>query len=251
MNLRLLHGSKKTNLTHIIPFHMMGGNGCQDGVGINLTDSASLAINYATDPEDGSLGSVYIVKLNVTNFLTVNDTTTLTPAQQEIILNEIKQLPEKYQYRLATDFSGKKELEFTDKEKALQTYKHYKQEFKTLDLSLDRLKPEAEQLTENLWEVIVPTKEANLRDVTTSHLHYCLMLFDNHWGTAVLNKITEGLILERDSGITNYLSFAKEVAIFKELDCNFLDKHNATSLIQSSIDNSVTKELQLNDMNPS
>jgi hypothetical protein len=245
MRIKLLHGSEKQKLNHLMPFSLHGANGCHDGVGVNLTDNAKLAHDYATRLSEGS---IYIIDLDTSKFLPINKQTFLNKEQAKVITKEIDLLPKKYQYRLYSDFLGKEVLELESRDEAIKVYKKYKDIFTHEQLELDRLKPTAEQITDNLWEISIPRGKGNIAEVNTEHLHYCLMLFDNHHGTNMLKKISEGLILPKGLDFNNYLSFSNHVPIHIELDNTFLIKENAVNLMQKFINK---KESPQNDISVS
>ncbi len=227
---RTAHGSRKNDLTHLAPQYYNGRNGSQDGIGINLTSSVDVAMHYA-----GKEGSVYLVDVDTTHFLTISEETYLTEDQATVLKKELETLCTADKYRLATDILGKRQQHFVDEKEAYATFKSFSSYLKMLGLTHDRLKPSVEFGEE---DVIVYTPHCNfsrIGSVNTKHLHYCLTLFDNSVATSLLETISSGLILNRENRENDYLSFAKEEKVIAKLDQEFLQKPQAKSLIEGSL----------------
>jgi hypothetical protein len=230
MNIRAAHGSKKNHLTQLEPQYIAGNNGSQDGIGINLTSDIGLAKYYA-----GSEGSVYLVDLNVDSYLTISDKTLLTSSQADVLKSELEKLPEKIQYRLATDICSKKPHTYGNDKEAEAFYEENKKFISSLDLGLDRMKPSIDYDDLGQMVILIAHKDfSTLETVNTGHIHRCLNLFNNEIATTLLKSISKGLILERESGLDTYLSFQMQETIVATLDGVFLKKPNAKELISES-----------------
>jgi hypothetical protein len=240
MIIRAAHGSKKNHLTHLSPQYVNGNNGSLEGIGINCTANIILAMNYAEE------GSVYLVDLKVDSYLTVSDKTLLTSSQADILKSELEKLPEKIQYRLATDICGKKPHTYGSDKDAEVFYKDNKKSIASLDLGLDRMKPTIDYDNLGQMVIFIAHKDFSMMEtINTGHIHRCLNLFDNEMATSLLKSISSGLVLKRDSGLDNYLSFQMEENIVATLDNEFLKKPNAKELISDSCKkySTTTKEI--------
>jgi hypothetical protein len=224
--MKLIHGSTVKDIKSLVPQYFSGNNGSQDGIGVNLTDNVPLALNYATKD-----GSIYIVDLNTENYLTISDNETLNLEQINIIENIFNELDNTLKYRLASDISGKNKESYIDDKDAEIAYKEEMKRFKSLALGLDRLKPKIDYDDNDNMMIISASDKLNLANVSTKHLHYCLNLYDNLFATKIFKKISSGLILERDNGTKNYLSFRFEEHVTKEITGDLLKKDNIESLI--------------------
>lgn len=212
------HGSKTNEIRSLQPKAFFGENGSVDGVGVNLTSNASLAKRYA-----GQTGSVYFVRINTEGYLRISDNTFLNNKQAEILESAISELPEVLQYRFATDISGRKKTYISVAGEAMQFYKDEKQKHKNLGLYLDRLLPEIDPESED-YTILSATKEINFDKVSTSHIHRCLNLYDNMLATDLLKKLASGLILERESGTLDYLSFGMSERVELELSMDAIEQ---------------------------
>lgn len=246
MNKRLLHGSRKNDLESLQPQYIGGNNGSVDGIGINLTDSIPLAKHYA-----GGEGSVYMSDINTADFIEISHSKHLTKEHAECLKSQLEQIDETTRYRLATDICGKAEKAFKSDDDAEAFYKEKRAEFKVLNLQLDRLKPEIDYNDDGDMVILHANLDfSGLEKATTKRMHYCLNLFDNDYATTLLKSICKGLILPREDGITNYLSFAMDEPIVARLDQEFLAKPNAEALIKSSMSKYSSNSFQTNTLEP-
>jgi hypothetical protein len=227
--MKVVHGSKVKGIEALAAKLMAGNNGSQDGIGVNLTDNVQLALNYATEE-----GSLYIVDLDTEGFLEVSDSARLNSKQIDSLMEILSEVDDKLKYRLASDMCGKNEKSFPDDKEAEKYYKEEIEKFKSLDLGLDRLKPKIDyhDLSDDMV-IITANKEFNFVDVSTKQIHYCLNLYDNLFATNVLKKLSTGLIIERDGGGNNYLSFRYEEPVMKELTGPVMAKENLRELVEN------------------
>lgn len=231
MTIRLLHGSKKNDLTQLEAQFIGGNNGSQDGVGINLTDSISLARHYA-----GSEGSVYMIDTDTTDYLSISSNHFLSQDKADILAEKLSAMHEMIRYRLATDICGKLQTAFKDDSKAEEFYKEKRKEYRSMNVSLDRLKPEIDYNDEGDMVILhAQTDFSNLHKASTYHIHRCLNRLDNELASGLLKLISKGLILERDNGTKNYLSFAYSEPVVEQLNHDFLSKPEANSFIKESM----------------
>ncbi len=231
MRMRLLHGSKKAGISQLEPQYIGGNNGSVDGIGINLTDSIPLARHYA-----GSEGVVYISDIDTKDYLRISNSDHLTKEQAMSLRRELEPMNRNLRYRLATDLCGKKETVFSSDEQAEKFYKEKRQEYRDMGISLDRLKPDID--FDDNGDMIIKhaqTDFSELSKATTKHIHRCLNLLDNEFASTLLKTISKGLVLPREDGTTNYLSFAMEEGIVSEMNQEFLNKPNADKLINQSM----------------
>lgn len=233
--MKVIHGSKVKQIQYLSPQFIAGANGSQDGVGVNLTDNIDLALRYATDK-----GSIYLVDLNVDDFLTVSDNVRLTESQSKTLIAEFSELDERLQYRFATDLCGKETHVFDHNDKAEEFYKLERLRIKGLDLGLDRMMPEIDDNDMESFSILTARKDFDLTDVSTQHIHYCLNLYDNQLATYLLNTISKGLILERESGQNNYLSFRPSEKVHAELTGGFLKRGDCNDLIKRVCESNIT-----------
>lgn len=235
MFVKLAHGSKRNDLTQLEPQYIRGNNGSQDGIGVNLTADANVAVGYAEDT-----GSVYLVDLDISHFLIVSDKEKLNAGQAEILKMHLATLPKQDQYRLATDLCGKLSQTFDNDDDAEVFYKTQRQTHKEIGFTLDRLKPEIDYADDGRMMILYANDSFdNLTNVDTKRLHYCLNLFDNSIATSLLKTISSGLVLERENGKHNYLSFRNSEPVADRLDQQFLSKTNAINVIQRACDRSL------------
>lgn len=233
MKIRLSHGSRANELTELRPQTYFGSNGSQDGVGINLTEDISLARRYAKDD-----GSVYLSDIDITGYLHVSEDNYLTKEQADKITELLSKLPEDLQYRFATDICGKKEFPFNSDDEAEAFYRESKAGIKALGLNLDRLKPDIDYDDKDRTLIKIAHNDfSDIQQASTKRIHWCLNMYDNHLATQILKSISTGLILERDTGKRNFLSFRGVENIVATMDHEFLKKPNADALIQRSMDN--------------
>jgi hypothetical protein len=215
----VLHGSKVKGLTSLKPQYYGGNNGCVAGVGVNLTSSEPISLNYA-----GDTGSIYVIDLDLDNFINISDDGRLTDKQTKKIIDCFDDLNEADRYRLATDLSGKKMERFTDEKLAQRVFKKYSMQFSTLGLRLDRLKPGVEYDDDGCMVISSATKDFDLSHTSTERIHYCLNLYDNFYATNVLKEISDGLVIESDSGSVNYLSFRMQEDVIAELNSKSIEE---------------------------
>lgn len=220
----VLHGSKVKGLESLRPQYYTGNNGCQAGVGVNLTNIPAIALNYA-----GEDGSVYFVNLDIDDFIDISPDVKLSPQQIKKIETIFDDLNDKDKYRLATDLSGKKRETFSDQKMAQRHFKKHSLKFSTLGLRLDRLKPTVEYDDDDNMVILSATNEFDLTNVNTERLHYCLNLYDNYYATEVLKEISSGLILDVDNEKKNYLSFRFDESVDLELSSSKLTKEDLAS----------------------
>tara|TARA_B100000749_G_scaffold265358_1_gene240386 strand:- start:2522 stop:3265 length:744 start_codon:yes stop_codon:yes gene_type:complete len=245
MKLRLAHGSQRNELTELRPQTYFGSNGSQDGVGINLTEDISLARGYAKDA-----GSVYLSDIDITGFLHITEDNYLTKEQANKITELLSDLPEDLQYRFATDICGKKDFPFENDDEAEAFYRESKSNIKALGLCLDRLNPDIDYDDKDRTVIKIAHKDfSDIQTASTKRIHWCLNMYDNHLATHMLKSISTGLILERDTGKRNFLSFRGVENIVATMDSEFLKKSHANTLIQRSMNNhSEEKKIPTNQL---
>lgn len=225
--MKVVHGSTVKNIKALVPQYFVGNNGSQDGIGVNLTNNVHLALNYATKE-----GSLYVIDLNTDGFLNISSDARLTEVQKSKVESLFNEIEEKLKYRLASDICGKNKKSFLDEDKAEAFYKEQMNIFKNLDLGLDRLKPKIDFDEDGNMVIVTANKEFNFDNVSTDHLHYCLNLYDNLFATNVFKKISSGLILEREGGSNNYLSFRYDEPVMKEITGPVMIKDNLIELVE-------------------
>lgn len=221
------HGSKNKGIESLVPYYYGGCNGSHDGVGVNMTNNPSLALNYA-----GPEGAIYIVDLDLTNFIKISESTTLTKTQANKLTEIFSDLDDQVKYRLATDICGKKTEEFNDEITANKVFKRHALKHATLGLYLDRLKPTVDFGDYDKITILSAKKEFDLEGVSTQRLHYSLNLYDNYYATEVFKKICNGLILEVDQKHTNYLSFRFEERVITEFAAKEMNKDDIIKAMQ-------------------
>jgi len=225
-----MHGSSHNNLPHLEPRYIGGNNGSIDGVGINLTDSITLARNYAEND-----GSIYLIDIDISNYLTVSKDTLLSPNQADRLKSILSQLPNELQYRLATDMCGKEDHVFDNDKGAEDFYKKNRGEIREMNLGLDRLKPEIDYHDDGRMMILVAHNDfGKLQEISTFQIHRALNLYDNELASNILKEIAGGLVLACDNNKKNYLSFNPTEAITATLDSSFLSRPNANTLIKGS-----------------
>jgi hypothetical protein len=228
--MKVVHGSKIKNIEFLGPRFMSGSNGSMDGVGVNLTSNVPLALNYATKD-----GSVYIVDIDTSNYLTVSENSFLSDSQVKTLTSKLKELPDNLRYRFATDMCGKEVVKFSDDDKAEEFYKLERIKIKGLDLGLDRMMPMIDPNDDVGFSIKIARNDFNFDDVSTKHIHYCLNLYDNCLSTDLLKSISSGLILEKEDGRHNYLSFNGMEKTKTEISGDFLIKENCAELIENAL----------------
>jgi hypothetical protein len=216
-----LHGSTKKSLPEIAPSFFAGSNGSMDGVGTNTTDSVDTALLYA----EGD-GVVYIIPQITVDYLLISEEQLLSKEQQQKIIDICSELPIADQYRLATDLAGKKVEVFSNDNDAHVFYKQHIHTKNELGLSHDRLKPNVE-FEKNHTEVHYAHCDFDLSNVNTHTLHYILNLFDNSFSSYAFQSIAPGLVLPKNAGFKNYLSFAPTHPVICELPASFVMENPA------------------------
>lgn len=229
--MKVVHGSKIKNIEFLGARFMSGSNGSMDGVGINLTSNVPLALNYATKD-----GSVYIVDIDTSNYLTVSDHSFLSDSQAETLITKLKELPDNLQYRLATDICGKEVVKFNDDDKAEEFYKLERIKIKGLELGLDRMMPMIDPDDDVGFSIKIARNDFDFNNVSTKHIHYCLNLYDNCLSSELLKSISDGLILEKEDGRHNYLSFNGMEKPKTEISGDFLIREDCAELIERAIE---------------
>lgn len=239
MRIRLAHGSPKNDLAELQPMFVGGTNGSQDGIGVNLTADGAVARHYA-----GDNGTVYLVDLDTSRFLTISDNKMLGHGPAEILKMHLTTLPEPIQYRLASDICGKAKRTFDNDDDAEVFYKEKRAEFRSLDLHYDRLKPDIDYDDEGRMTILYAHNDFNkLHETSTRRLHYCLNLYDNNVATNLFKTISNGLVLERDNGKHHYLSFRASEAIAQTITADILQQPDSHDIIERSCQRRKTQAL--------
>jgi hypothetical protein len=218
--MKLFHGSKKNNLQYLQSFYIGGNNGSVDGVGVNMTNDLGVALRYSSKD-----GSIYVVDIDTSDYLLISKSDFLSANQAVVLVDKLKELPVPVQCRLATDICGKKIINYTCADKAINFYKEEKEKIKNLDMRLDRMLPRVEDEGEH-YAIHVARTDFDLEGVSTSHIHYCLNLYDNQLSSTLLKSICGGLEIKADSGHSNFLSFDAIVGIEKEITGELLQQDN-------------------------
>jgi hypothetical protein len=235
MHINLIHGSTVGNLRHL-EARVSGMNGSHDGIGVNLTSNASLALRYS-----GKEGFIYRSRVDVGNYIEISEDAKLNTHQAETLKELISILPLPDQIRLATDMVGQKERKFNSDYDADEFFDDQEMKMILSGLSNDRFMPEFKDSI----ECIVKYSHSNISDianVSTNRIHKALMFWDINRGTEMLKSLGDGLILKKEGNGENYLSFNK-VPIDKEYSGELLKRDDAALIIQRAARKPLSQEV--------
>ena len=216
MIVHAFHGSMEKRIEKIRPASMGGRNGSVGGIGGNYSSSADVAVKYATDNQ-GETGSVYIVELDVTDYVTISESNYLTKEQIKVFEKLFEPLPIDVKMRLSVDIGGRKEQRFKagEDDVAKVLFDEKKRDVKAMSEPIDRLFPVAN--IENGGFVIgYASPDLSFENVDTKKIHYALNLYSNQVATDFFKSISKGLELK---GIdhSDYLSFKESEIVIREI----------------------------------